>query len=78
MSRERMSSNGSWFDSSQVFSDTQRVDLFNDPPWEAAPDPSPRRASVGGGREESRWALAKTVVVSLLPSKRGQHSHKTA
>ncbi len=71
------SGSGSWFDSSQVFADTQRVDLFNDPPWEAAPEPSPRRANAGGGREGSRWAVAKTAVVSLLPMKRGQHSHKT-
>jgi hypothetical protein len=73
-----MSSGGSvsWFDSSQVFSDTQRVDLFNDPPWVAAPEPAPRRSTGWGSREGSRWTMAKTAVVSRLPIKRGQHSHK--
>jgi hypothetical protein len=73
-----MSSSGSvsWFDSSQVFSDTQRVDLFNDPPWVAAPEPAPRRSTGGGSREGSRWTMAKTAVVSRLPIKRGQHRHK--
>ena len=49
MSRKRMSSrpSASWFDPSQVFADTQRVDLFNDPPWVAAPEPSPRRPTGG-------------------------------
>jgi hypothetical protein len=73
-----MSSSGlvSWSDPSQVFADTQRVDLFNDPPWVAAPDPSPRRPAGGGGREGSRWTTAVSAVVSRLPRKRGQHSHR--
>jgi hypothetical protein len=73
-----MSSNGSvsWFDPSQVFADTQRVDLFNDPPWVAAPDASPRRTTGGAMRGGSRWTMAKTAVVSRLPIKRGQHSHR--
>ncbi len=69
------SSSVSWFDSSQVFSDTQRVDLFNDPPWVAAPEPPPRRSTGGGSREGSRWTM--TAVVSRLVNKRGQHSAKT-
>lgn len=75
-----MSSSGSvpWFDSSQVFSDTQRVDLFNDPPWVAAAEPAPRRSTGGGTREGSRWTMAKTAVVSRLPIKRGQHTHKAS
>jgi hypothetical protein len=78
MNRQRTSSTGSvsWFDPSQVFADTQRVDLFNDPPWVAAPDPSPRRAAAPATRHTSRWAVAKTAVVGLLPLRRGQHSHK--
>ncbi len=73
-----MSSNGSvsWFDPSQVFADTQRVDLFNDPPWVAPPEPSPRRPTGSGTREGSRWMMAKTAVVSRLPIKRGQHSQR--
>jgi len=77
MAKQRMSSNGSasWFDPSQVFADTQRVDLFNDPPWHAVPDPSPRRATAVEERGPSWWAMAKTAVVSRVPIKRGQHSH---
>ena len=73
-----MSSTGSvsWFDPSQVFADTQRVDLFNDPPWVAAPDPSPKRSAAPAPRHTSRWTVAKSAVVSLLPLRRGQHSHK--
>ena len=73
-----MSSSGpiAWFDPSQVFADTQRVDLFNDPPWVATPEPSPRRATGGGPRAGSRWTLAKTAVVSRLPLRRGQHSQR--
>jgi hypothetical protein len=71
-----MSSGGaaSWFDPSQVFADTQRVDLFNDPPWVA--DPDPRRVNAGGTREASRWTMAKSALVSRLPIRRGQHSPK--
>ncbi len=68
----------SWFDSSQVFSDTQRVDLFNDPPWVVSPDPdpAPKRSTGGGPRAGSRWTMAKTALVSKFPLRRGQHSHK--
>jgi len=73
-----MSSSGaaSWFDPSHVFADTQKVDLFNDPPWDAAPDPGSKRANSGDAREASRWTTAKSAVVSRLPMKRGQHSPK--
>ncbi len=73
--RTSSSESRSWLDSSQVFADTQRVDLFNDPPWEAAPDPSPRRATTAS-RDGSRWATAKTAVASRFAIKRGQHSLK--
>ena len=66
----------SWFDSSQVFSDTQKVDLFNDPPWVAAPDPSPKRPAAADDRETSRWTMALTAVMSRLSVKRGRHSHR--
>ncbi len=77
MAKQRTSSIGSasWFDPSQVFADTQRVDLFNDPPWVVAPDPSLRRTVVVGDRGPSWWELAKSAVVSRVPMKRGQHSH---
>lgn len=77
-----MSSSGSvsWFDSSQVFSDTQKVDLFNDPPWVVAPDldPAPKRSNSGGVRAGSRWTMAKTALASKLPLRRGQHSHRVS
>jgi hypothetical protein len=66
----------SWYDPSQVFADTRRVDLFNDPPWVAAPDPSPKRPSGGGVREISRWTTVVAAVVGRLTVKRGQHSQK--
>ena len=78
MSKARTSSSESrsWLDSSQVFADTQRVDLFNDPPWEAAPDPSPHRATTAT-RDGSRWTAARSAVASKLAIKRGQHSPKS-
>jgi hypothetical protein len=75
MSRQRTSSSGSasWFDPSQVFADTQRVDLFNDPPWELTPPSAPKRAVVET-RTVSWWTMAKTAVVNRVPAKRGLHS----
>jgi len=80
MIRQRASSSGSaaWFDPSQVFADTQRVDLFNDPPWEAAPRSSPRREGEVPAREASWWTAAKTAVIGRVPLRRGHHSHKIA
>jgi hypothetical protein len=80
MARQRTSSGGSasWFDSSQVFADTQRVDLFNDPPWESTPPPAPRRAVDGESRAVSWWTMAKTAVVNRVPAKRGLHSPTTS
>jgi hypothetical protein len=77
MARRRTSSHGSasWFDPSQVFADTQRVDLFNDPPWEATPPPSSGPAIVDEPRSTSWWGMAKTAVASRVPLKRGLHSH---
>jgi hypothetical protein len=78
MARQRTSSSGSasWFDPSQVFADTQRVDLFDDPPWEATPR-AQRAAVADRPRATSWWAVAKTAVVSRVPLKRGLHSHTT-
>jgi hypothetical protein len=76
MSRQRTSSSGSasWFDPSQVFADTHRVDLFNDPPWELTPPSAPRRAIAEESRAVSWWTMAKTAVVNRVPAKRGLHS----
>jgi hypothetical protein len=79
MARQRTSSSGSasWFDPSQVFADTQRVDLFNDPPWELTP-PSPSRRPVAEPRATSWWTMAKSAVVNRVPAKRGLHSRATS
>lgn len=79
MARQRTSSSGStsWFDPSQVFADTQRVDLFDDPPWDATPPQAPRSAVTAKPRPTSWWTVAKTAVVSRVPMKRGLHSHTT-
>jgi hypothetical protein len=54
---------------SQVFADTQRVDLFNDPKWETTPYPG-RVARETDGR--SRWAAVMAVLLHRAPSKGGQ------
>jgi hypothetical protein len=78
MGRQHMSfgESASWLHPS-VFTDTQRVDLFNDPKWETAPPP----AVIGAqdGRDgASRWVLMKAMALRLVPMKRGQHSHRAA
>jgi hypothetical protein len=62
-----------WFDHSQVFADTQKVDLFNDPPWETSVRTSPRRATEDVCRVSWRSA-AKNLLVGRVLVKRGQHS----
>lgn len=59
----------SWLQPSQVFADTQRVDLFNDPKWETSPYPA-RAAREADGR--SRWALMKSALRHRAPHRRGQ------
>jgi len=61
-----------WCDPSQVFTDTQKVDLFNDPPWETVSNPSPKRAA------SVDTARRKTTVVRRVLMKRGQHSRRLA
>ena len=71
MTRRRMylGATASWFHPSQVFSDTQKVDLFSDPPWETSSDPSPRRPQNG----RSGLSKMKTLGLRRMLSKRGQH-----
>jgi hypothetical protein len=66
-----------WYDSSEVFSDTRRVDLFNDPPWET-PSPPSARATTLEARPASWRATVKAAVAGRIFTKRGQHSHKLA
>jgi hypothetical protein len=46
-----------WSDASQVFSNTQRVDLFNDPRWESS-SPLPARRTV---TEDVEGSLGRTI-----------------
>jgi hypothetical protein len=62
-----------WFDHSQVFADTQKVDLFNDPPWETAVGSSPRRVTDDMDRPSWR-SVAKHFLLGRVLVKRGQHS----
>jgi hypothetical protein len=64
MSRQQKESM-TWFDPSQIFTDTQRVDLFNDPKWETM-DSLPRRSG-------AKWGTVRRVLV-----KRGRHSRSVA
>jgi hypothetical protein len=71
VARQRVFSaeSSSWLPPSQIFADTQRIDLFNDPKWETSPSPS-RGSRETDGR--SRWSAMKAVVFHRAPHKRGQ------
>jgi len=58
----------SFMHASQVFTDTQKVDLFNDPRWEAS--------SVPERGAQSRLAMMVPGVRSLV--KKGRHSRTVA
>ncbi|HYA69479.1 MAG TPA: hypothetical protein VED63_12175 [Acidimicrobiales bacterium] len=64
MSRQQKESTA-WLDPSQVFTDTQRVDLFNDPKWETT-EAMPRRSG-------TKWGTVRRVLV-----RRGRHSRSVA
>jgi len=76
MRRERSSfkESQSWFNPSEVFADTQRVDLFNDPRWETTSHSSPKRSADGKSRRPSRWTTPKANTFRRLLMKRGKHS----
>jgi hypothetical protein len=80
MARQRVSftESTSWFHPSQVFADTQRVDLFDDPKWETSPLTYPGRSVPREPRARSFRSLLKSAAVRLVPMKRGQHSHTAA
>jgi len=69
MSRQQRESIA-WSDPSQVFTDTQRVDLFNDPKWETT-ESSPRRSAASG--LGARLGSVRRILV-----KRGRHSRSIA
>jgi len=60
-------------DRSQVFADTQRIDLFDDPAWEVAPVGARRVTTTDRQAQQSWWAALRSVVGRPL-LKRGQHS----
>ncbi len=66
-----------WLPPSQVFTDTQKVDLFNDPPWETGAV-SPRRTMADDTRRSLRWTLGKAAAFRRVLVKRGQHSRHLA
>ncbi len=67
-----------WLPPSQVFTDTQKVDLFNDPPWETGAASSPRRSVADETRRSLRWTLGKAAAFRRVLQKRGQHSRTIA
>jgi|GEM_PF-3556986 hypothetical protein len=66
-----------WLPPSQVFTDTSRVDLFNDPPWETGSDFSFRRTP-DESRRPLRWTAGKAGSLRRLFVKRGRHSRHLA
>ncbi len=64
----------SWLDASEVFTDTQRVDLFNDPRWETTVRPSSRRAMADEPHRAPRGTFAKALAFRRVLMKRGRHS----
>ncbi|HEY3941507.1 MAG TPA: hypothetical protein VGL60_03400 [Acidimicrobiales bacterium] len=49
-----------WPDRSEVFADTARVDLFDDPSWENNAGHPPRRVRHGAHRRHRRrWSLGR-------------------
>jgi hypothetical protein len=64
----------SWIDPSEVFTDTQRVDLWNDPRWETTVRVAPKRAGSDDERRSWRSTLAVATRLGRVLKKRGRHS----
>lgn len=62
------------FHPSQVFTDTQRVDLFDDPIWETAPLAPARRTTMDEQRHPLRRTVDRALAWRRVLKKRGQHS----
>ena len=63
-----------WSDPSQTFTDTQRVDLFNDPRWETAPREVARGAVAIDPQRPVRWTMGSITAVWHALTGRGKHS----
>lgn len=75
MARQRWNPDeSSWSDPSQVFTDTQRVDLFNDPRWESSSHSSSRRSVALKTRDHSDRTTGKASAFWRHLVKRGAHS----
>ncbi|HTZ10268.1 MAG TPA: hypothetical protein VMB72_14425 [Acidimicrobiales bacterium] len=67
-----------WLDTSQVFADTRRIDLFNDPAWGTA-SAGPGRGTAAPERAGRSWlGTWRTARSALSLHKRGAHSRKPA
>ena len=67
-----------WYDSSQVFADTRRVDLFDDPPWDTTPPAPAGRAVAVEDDAGTRWTVVRSTFLGRVLTKRGLHSQKPA
>jgi len=67
-----------WLDTSQVFADTRRIDLFDDPAWETTRRTGSRDAvGVGDRPGRASWLGAlRSARTALSLHKRGAHSQK--
>jgi len=63
-----------WLDPAHAFSDTGRVDLFDDPRWEPAPRPPVRRTRGPDGRRA--WLTLLTAALGRRPGSRGRHARR--
>jgi hypothetical protein len=77
MARQRVSftESTSWFHPSQVFADTSRIDLFDDPKWETSLPTTSSRPTAKEVNVHSLGGLMKAAAFRLIPMKRGRHSH---
>jgi hypothetical protein len=64
----------SWSDPSQAFTDTQRVDLFNDPRWEISPRHAARGDLATDTQRPVRWAVGSVAAVWHALTGHGKHS----
>jgi hypothetical protein len=62
------------FHPSQVFTDTSRVDLFDDPRWETEPFTPTRRSTTDEPRRPLRRTVERALAFRRVLKKRGQHS----
>jgi hypothetical protein len=68
----------SWFHPSQVFTDTQRVDLFDDPKWETMSHRTPRSSSTEHVRRPFGRTKDNGIGVRRVLMKQGRHSRRLA